>query len=155
MAFIPPLGNTSPEVLLDNTRRLDKLVNGPAETVDDRGGEPLPTWRGITADIENVLASLDTSNSTFPDEPSGIAGTTNGQYFRTPQGTGSPVAFRYFVNADGVALRRLHGCWVLSGFSIFSTFLSPCSVPVVLPGLTLYFPIHRGSMSGGSTQPAH
>lgn len=103
MAFNPELGSTSPAVLLDNAERLDKLVNGEQSTVDDRSGEPLPTWRGITADIESVLASLDTSNSTFPDEPSGIAGTTNGQYFRTPQGTESPVAFRYFVNANGVA----------------------------------------------------
>ncbi|HBY4210999.1 TPA: hypothetical protein MIT91_20190 [Klebsiella pneumoniae] len=101
--FDPALGSTSPAVLLDNAKRLDELVNGEQSTVDDRSGEPLHTWRGITADIESVLASLDTSNSTFPDEPSGIAGTTNGQYFRTPQGTESPVAFRYFVNANGVA----------------------------------------------------
>ncbi|VGL06184.1 flagellar biosynthesis, cell-distal portion of basal-body rod [Klebsiella quasipneumoniae] len=101
--FDPALGSTSPAVLLDNAKRLDELVNGEQSTVDDRSGEPLHTWRGITADIESVLASLDTSNSTFPDEPSGIAGTTNGQYFRTPQGTESSVAFRYFVNANGVA----------------------------------------------------
>jgi hypothetical protein len=41
-------------VLLDNAKRLDKLVNGEQSTVDDRGGEPSATWRGITADIESV-----------------------------------------------------------------------------------------------------
>ncbi|MBE0237977.1 hypothetical protein FOT83_17775, partial [Klebsiella pneumoniae] len=33
MAFDPPLGSTSPAVLLDNATRLDELVNGPAGTV--------------------------------------------------------------------------------------------------------------------------
>ena len=45
MAFIPPLGNPSPEVLLDNATRMDKLINGPADTVPDRAGEPLDSWR--------------------------------------------------------------------------------------------------------------
>jgi hypothetical protein len=114
MAFNPALGSTSPAVLLDNAKRLDKLVNGEQSTVDDRSGEPLPTWRGITADIE-MLASLDTSNSTFPDEPSGIAGTTNGQYFRTPQGQDRLWPFDILLMRM-VLLRRLHGCWALSAF---------------------------------------
>jgi hypothetical protein len=41
-------------VLLDNAKRLDELVNGEQSTVDDRSGEPLHTWRGITADIEHA-----------------------------------------------------------------------------------------------------
>ena len=45
MAFDPPLGSTSPAVLLDNATRLDELVNGPAGTVTDRAGQPLDTWR--------------------------------------------------------------------------------------------------------------
>ncbi|EMP1241791.1 hypothetical protein ACN94I_005603 [Klebsiella pneumoniae] len=45
MALNPPLGNTSPAVLLDNAKRLDELVNGPAATVPDRAGEPLDSWR--------------------------------------------------------------------------------------------------------------
>ncbi|WP_411545858.1 hypothetical protein [Klebsiella pneumoniae] len=40
MAFNPELGSTSPAVLLDNAERLDKLVNGPAADVPDRGGDP-------------------------------------------------------------------------------------------------------------------
>jgi hypothetical protein len=69
MAFNPELGSTSPAVLLDNAERLDKLVNGnsPRWTT---AAENLCLPGGITADIE-MLASLDTSNSTFPDEPSG------------------------------------------------------------------------------------
>ncbi len=30
MAFNPELGTTTPEMLLDNVKRLDKLVNGPS-----------------------------------------------------------------------------------------------------------------------------
>lgn len=46
MAFNPPLGDTSPAVLLDNATRLDKLVNGQPTTVPDRAGDPLYSWRG-------------------------------------------------------------------------------------------------------------
>ncbi|HFF9552927.1 TPA: sialate O-acetylesterase [Klebsiella pneumoniae] len=45
MAFNPPLGSTSPAVLLDNAKRLDELANGPAAIVPDRAGEPLDSWR--------------------------------------------------------------------------------------------------------------
>ncbi|HDK5486479.1 TPA: hypothetical protein PTA42_005570, partial [Klebsiella pneumoniae] len=45
MAFNPELGSSSPEVLLDNAKRLDELTNGPAATVPDRAGEPLDSWR--------------------------------------------------------------------------------------------------------------
>lgn len=30
----PPLGTTTPEIFLDNVKRADKLVNGPAGTVN-------------------------------------------------------------------------------------------------------------------------
>ncbi|VFT62060.1 flagellar biosynthesis, cell-distal portion of basal-body rod [Klebsiella pneumoniae] len=49
MAFNPELGSTSPAVLLDNADRLDKLVNGPAADVPDRGGDPLYSWRQMMA----------------------------------------------------------------------------------------------------------
>jgi hypothetical protein len=101
-------------VLLDNAKRLDKLVNGEQSTVDDRSGEPLPTWRGITADIESVLASLDTSNSTFPDEPSGIAAQQTGSISVHLRGQ-SPWPFDILLMRM-VLLRRLHGCWALSAF---------------------------------------
>ncbi|HBZ3172770.1 TPA: hypothetical protein MHM70_27695, partial [Klebsiella pneumoniae] len=45
----PPLGTTTPEIFLDNVKRADELVNGPAGTVNDRAGEPLDTWRQMMA----------------------------------------------------------------------------------------------------------
>ncbi|EIW9071165.1 TPA: GDSL family lipase, partial [Klebsiella pneumoniae] len=61
MAFDPPLGSTSPAVLLDNATRFDKLVNGPAATVPDRAGQPLDTWRQI---VTMMLAAVtDAQNS--------------------------------------------------------------------------------------------
>nr|MCM6172713.1 SGNH/GDSL hydrolase family protein [Klebsiella pneumoniae] len=62
MAFDPPLGSTSPAVLLDNATRLDELVNGPAGTVTDRSGQPLDTWRlmlqTFAAIVENTRENL-------------------------------------------------------------------------------------------------
>ncbi|HHF8701577.1 TPA: hypothetical protein ACPT0J_004789 [Klebsiella pneumoniae] len=52
MAFNPPLGTTSPAVLLDNAERLDKLVNGNMPTEPDRSGVDLDTWRGMTAKFD-------------------------------------------------------------------------------------------------------
>ncbi|MEG8886549.1 hypothetical protein U4T17_20570, partial [Klebsiella pneumoniae] len=53
----PPLGTTTPEIFLDNVKRADKLVNGPAATVPDRGGEPLDSWRLIMEKVADVLAA--------------------------------------------------------------------------------------------------
>ena len=58
MAFNPPLGSTSPEVLLDNATRLDKLVNGPEATIPDRAGEPLDTWRQMMAKNDEIRQNL-------------------------------------------------------------------------------------------------
>ncbi|MDM4167432.1 hypothetical protein QTO71_19570 [Klebsiella michiganensis] len=99
MAFNPPLGSTSPAVLLDNAERLDKLVNGPAADVPDRGGDSLYSWRQIMAKFDDVIASMDTGSFTFADESSGLAGTTDGQFFRVIQ-NGS---FIYYRNVGGIA----------------------------------------------------
>ncbi|HAU6316843.1 TPA: hypothetical protein JD842_18590, partial [Klebsiella oxytoca] len=111
MAFNPPLGSTSPEVLVGNAKRLDELVNGPAADVPDRGGDPLDSWRLImeqnqtrVEQLDDIITSLDTASFTFPDEPAGIAGTTDGQYFRVPQGEGNVVGFNYYKNSAGVAV---------------------------------------------------
>ncbi|MGI1275862.1 right-handed parallel beta-helix repeat-containing protein [Klebsiella quasipneumoniae subsp. similipneumoniae] len=111
MAFNPELGSTSPAVLVDNAKRLDELVNGPAAVVPDRAEEPLDSWRQIMAvnqervdQLDDIITSLDTASFTFPDEPAGIAATTEGQYFRVPQGEGNAVAFKYFRNTSGVAV---------------------------------------------------
>ena len=111
MAFNPPLGSTSPEVLVGNAKRLDELVNGPAADVPDRGGDPLDSWRLImeqnqtrVEQLDDIITSLDTASFTFPDEPAGIAGTTDGQYFRVPQGEGNVVGFNYYKNSAGMAV---------------------------------------------------
>ncbi|APW88474.1 hypothetical protein KLVA_27860 [Klebsiella variicola] len=55
MAFNPELGSSSPEVLLDNAKRLDELMNGPAATVPDRAGEPLDSWRKMKEDNATLV----------------------------------------------------------------------------------------------------
>ncbi|MDS7879452.1 SGNH/GDSL hydrolase family protein, partial [Klebsiella pasteurii] len=46
MAYVPPVGQTTdPDIFLENVKRADELVNGPAASVPDRGGEPLDSWR--------------------------------------------------------------------------------------------------------------
>ncbi|EPZ2431244.1 TPA: hypothetical protein MI515_29600, partial [Klebsiella pneumoniae] len=54
----PPLGTTTPEIFLDNVKRADELVNGPAGTVNDRGGEPLDTWRQMMAKNDEIRQNI-------------------------------------------------------------------------------------------------
>lgn len=49
-------------------------------------------------------AEFGDNKLTFTDTTAGLAGTTNGQYFRVPQGVGNVLAFRYYKNNSGVAL---------------------------------------------------
>ncbi|MDK6205970.1 right-handed parallel beta-helix repeat-containing protein [Klebsiella aerogenes] len=111
MAFNPPLGSTNADVFMGNVQRLDELVNGPEATVPDRAGDPLDSWRGMMGksqnklnQLDNIITSLDTANFTFPDIASGLAGTTDGQYFRVPQGADNVVGFIYYRNSAGAEI---------------------------------------------------
>ncbi|WP_257983295.1 hypothetical protein [Klebsiella quasipneumoniae] len=93
MAFNPPLGSTSPEVLLDNAKRIDELANGPAATVPDRAGEPLDSWRKMQEDnaalvdeTRQNLIPLGRQYMTFADAQADIANIPEGTstYYRSP-----------------------------------------------------------------------
>ncbi|MDH1975019.1 SGNH/GDSL hydrolase family protein, partial [Klebsiella michiganensis] len=85
----PPLGTTTPEIFLDNVKRADRLVNGPAETVNDRAGEPLDTWRQMMAKNDEVrqniiplskqYVTLDAAQADIANIP--VGATT---YYRSP-----------------------------------------------------------------------
>ncbi|WP_112031024.1 SGNH/GDSL hydrolase family protein [Escherichia coli] len=85
----PPLGTTTPEIFLDNVKRADELVNGPAGTVDDRGGEPLDTWRQMMAKNDEVrqnLIPLSKQYQTLAAAQADIANIPVGSttYYRSP-----------------------------------------------------------------------
>ncbi|HHD1981192.1 TPA: SGNH/GDSL hydrolase family protein [Klebsiella pneumoniae] len=61
MAFNPPLGSTSPAVLLDNATRLDNLLNSLALVFPDREGVDLDTWRGIMAKVAAAIVEAQNS----------------------------------------------------------------------------------------------
>ncbi|HCZ9102495.1 TPA: SGNH/GDSL hydrolase family protein, partial [Klebsiella michiganensis] len=93
MAFNPPLGSTSPAVLLDNAERLDKLVNGDAPTEPDRAGDDLDTWRGMMAKNEALteetrqnLIPLSRQYMTLAAAQADIANIPEGSttYYRSP-----------------------------------------------------------------------
>ena len=85
----PPLGTTTPEIFMDNVKRADELVNGPAGTVDDRGGEPLDTWRQMMAKNDEVrqnLIPLSKQYQTLAAAQADIANIPEGSttYYRSP-----------------------------------------------------------------------
>ncbi len=73
----PPLGATTPEIFLENVKRVERLVNGPAATVPDRGGDPLDSWRLIMAKVADVLAAYQENGGVlaFADEQTLLAYT--------------------------------------------------------------------------------
>ncbi|KME82801.1 hypothetical protein SM12_00545, partial [Klebsiella pneumoniae] len=102
MAFNPELGSTSPAVLLDNAERLDKLVNGPAADVPDRGGDPLYSWRQMMAkndEIRQNLIPLSKQYATLAAAQADIANipVNSTTYVRSQDG--SALADEYINNA--------------------------------------------------------
>lgn len=58
----------------------------------------------LAAQNSASLAESVTNNTlTFSTTAAGIAGTTNGQYFRVPQGSGATLSFIYYLNNSGTA----------------------------------------------------
>lgn len=56
MAYVPPVGQTTdPDIFMDNVKRTDQLISGPAATVLDRGGVPLDSWRLQQQKMEDAL----------------------------------------------------------------------------------------------------
>ncbi|WP_260466640.1 sialate O-acetylesterase [Klebsiella pneumoniae] len=97
----PPLGTTTPEIFMDNVKRADELVNGPAGTVNDRGGEPLDTWRQMMAkndEIRQNLIPLSRQYMTLTDAQADIANIPEGSttFVRSPDD--SALADEYINN---------------------------------------------------------
>ncbi|HHO0431155.1 TPA: SGNH/GDSL hydrolase family protein [Klebsiella quasipneumoniae] len=85
----PPLGTTTPEIFLDNVKRADELVNGPAGTVNDRAGEPLYTWRQMMVKNDEVrqnIIPLSKQYQTLEAAQADIANIPVGSttYYRSP-----------------------------------------------------------------------
>ncbi|MCU6525382.1 SGNH/GDSL hydrolase family protein, partial [Klebsiella quasipneumoniae] len=104
MAFNPELGSTSPAVLLDNAERLDKLVNGPAADVPDRGGDPLYSWRQMMAKNDEVrqnLIPLSRQYTTLADAQADIANIPVNSFTYVRDPSGNALALEY-QNVAGV-----------------------------------------------------
>ncbi|EPY4977211.1 SGNH/GDSL hydrolase family protein [Klebsiella quasipneumoniae] len=98
----PPLGTTTPEIFMDNVKRADELVNGPAGTVNDRGGKPLDTWRLMMAkndEIRQNIIPLSKQYATLAAAQADIANIPVGSttYYRSPDD--SALAIEVINNA--------------------------------------------------------
>ncbi|HBZ7909893.1 TPA: hypothetical protein MM072_005394, partial [Klebsiella pneumoniae] len=97
----PPLGTTTPEIFLDNVKRADKLVNGPAGTVNDRAGEPLDTWRQMMAKNDEVrqnIIPLSKQYMTIEAAQADIANIPEGSTTYVRSADGSALADEYINN---------------------------------------------------------
>lgn len=90
MAYVPPVGQTTdPDIFMENVKRADQLISGPAGTVPDRGGEPLDTWREMMAKNDEVrqnIVPLSKQYMTLAAAQADIANIPEGAttYYRSP-----------------------------------------------------------------------
>ncbi|VUT16630.1 hypothetical protein SB6421_01547 [Klebsiella huaxiensis] len=109
MAYVPPVGQTTdPDIFLDNVKRADELVNGPAATVPDRGGEPLDSWRKMQEDnaalvdeTRQNLIPLSRQYMTLADAQADITNIPEGSATYVRSTDGSALADEY-INTGGV-----------------------------------------------------
>ncbi|OVH50018.1 hypothetical protein B8021_21020 [Klebsiella pneumoniae] len=97
------MGTTTPEIFLDNVKRADELVNGPAGTINDRGGEPLDTWRQMMAkndEIRQNLIPLSKQYMTIEAAQADIANIPAGSTTYVRSQDGSSLADEY-INLAG------------------------------------------------------
>ncbi|HHI0789931.1 TPA: hypothetical protein ACQ84X_003524, partial [Klebsiella pneumoniae] len=97
----PPLGTTTPEIFMDNVKRADELVNGPSGTVNDRGGEPLDTWRQMMAKNDEVrqnLIPLSKQYMTLEAAQADIMNIPDGSTTYVRSADGSSLADEYINN---------------------------------------------------------
>ncbi|HHG0779709.1 SGNH/GDSL hydrolase family protein [Klebsiella quasipneumoniae] len=104
----PPLGTTTPEIFLDNVKRADELVNGPAGTVNDRAGEPLDTWRqmmakneALTEETRQNLIPLSRQYATLADAQADIANIPVNSFTYVRDPSDNALALEY-QNVAGV-----------------------------------------------------
>ena len=108
----PPLGTTTPEIFLDNVKRADRLVNGPEETVDDRGGKPLDTWRQMMAkndEIRQNIIPLSKQYMTLAAAQADIVNIPVGSttYYRSPDDSALAVEVMNVVGALAATGRKM------------------------------------------------
>ena len=108
----PPLGTTTPEIFMDNVKRADELVNGPAGTVDDRGGEPLDTWRQMMAKNDEVrqnIIPLSKQYMTLEAAQADIASIPEGAttYARSPDDSALAIEYRNVAGTLTATGRRM------------------------------------------------
>lgn len=110
------VGSVDPRDLIDNAQVLDNLINGLIEKYTDRLGRDRRSWAGFEAELNGIITSLDSAGViTVPDTASGLAATSNGQYFREVMGPGGAYAFTYYRNNNGLAVEvanQVSGTWV-------------------------------------------
>lgn len=100
-----PVPSSDMRNVWDNAQVQDEILNSPETTTTDRLGNERPTWTGIEVGINSIITSLDSAGViTVPDAATGLAATTNGQYFRVIIGSGSSTAFRYYRNLASAAV---------------------------------------------------
>ena len=137
----PPLGTTTPEIFLDNVKRAYELVNGPAGTVNDRGGEPLDTWRQMMAKNDEVrqnLIPLSKQYQTLAAAQADIANIPEGSstYVRSPDD--AYLAIEY-MNVGGmlVATGRKMLSALPTGYQAATAVSSNAAntIAITIPGL--------------------
>lgn len=142
MAYVPPVGQTTdPDIFLDNVKRADRLISGPAGTVADRGGEPLDTWREMMAkndEIRQNLIPLSKQYMTLSAAQADIANIPEGSTTYVRSSDDAYLAIEY-MNVGGtlVATGRKMLSALPTGYQAATAVSSSAAntIAITIPGL--------------------
>lgn len=80
-----------------------KYIVNLLKTIDWEQLQSYVTEASDSASLAQQAAS--DAGDTYASDTAGLAATTSGKYFRVPQGTGSEISFKYYLNNNGVAVQ--------------------------------------------------
>lgn len=132
----------------ENAAKTSEIV---AENARDAAVAAQQESENAAAESKNYVLQASEVGNMFSDEAAGLAATSNGQFFQTPQGSGSFVSFKLFKNNNGVAeeVARVPGAAAITGtireFPTLAAAQADADAGNIPAGSTAYYRSHDDS----------
>lgn len=152
MSFLQPKGATIG--ILKDGSTIQEFVDSTTKNLTDLQTEVTAIPAQVKADADAAQEAADRAEAivdiegTYPDIAAGLAATTNGDYFRVPQGSKSDVSFKYYLNNSGTASEV---AWLLGAqkFFDFLNLFNSMFMTTGTGGFDVIFRNKIGQISGG------
>lgn len=123
----------------------DKTVTAAVYAARDAAVAAQHESENAAAESKSYVLQASEVGNMFPDEPTGLAATANGQFFQVPQGSGGFISFKLFKNNNGVAeeVARVPGTAAITGtireFPTLAAAQADADAGNILSGATAFY----------------